>query len=78
MLPGTFGGHGWQAMSYDPKQKIVFIPIMEIAAVHKVKETFAETGLFKMQPGTVNTGTEFNLFQTVPDMSDGEHSSYHR
>ena len=55
MLPGTFGGHGWQAMSYDPKQKIVFIPIMEIAAVHKVKETFAETGLFKMQPGTVNT-----------------------
>ena len=25
-----------------------------------------------MQPGTVNTGTEFNLFQTVPDMSDGE------
>ena len=72
MLPGTFGGHGWQAMSYDPKQKIVFIPIMEIAAVHKVKETFAETGLFKMQPGTVNTGTEFNLFQTVPDMSDGE------
>ena len=72
MLPGTFGGHGWQAMSYDPKQKIVFIPIMEIAAVHKVKDTFAETGLFKMQPGTVNTGTEFNLFQTVPDMSDGE------
>ena len=72
MLPGTFGGHGWQAMSYDPKQKIVFIPIMEIAAVHKVKDTFAKTGLFKMQPGTVNTGTEFNLFQTVPDMSDGE------
>ena len=72
ILPGTFGGHGWQAMSYDPKQKLVFIPTMEIAAVHKVKESFTKTGLFKMQPGTVSTGTEFNLFQTVPDMSDGE------
>ena len=72
ILPGTYGGHGWQAMSYDPKQKIVFIPTMEIAAVHRVKKTFAETGLYKMLPETVNTGTEFNLFDTVPDMSDGE------
>ena len=72
ILPGTYGGHGWQAMSYDPKQKIVFIPTMEIAAVHRVKKTFAESGLYKMLPETVNTGTEFNLFDTVPDMSDGE------
>ena len=72
ILPGTYGGHGWQAMSYDPKQKLVFIPTMEIAAVHRVKKTFAESGLYKMLPETVNTGTEFNLFDTVPDMSDGE------
>tara|TARA_B100001250_G_scaffold414069_1_gene450502 strand:- start:4106 stop:6331 length:2226 start_codon:yes stop_codon:yes gene_type:complete len=72
ILPGTYGGHGWQAMSYDPEQKIVFIPTMEIAAVHRVKKSFNETGLFKMQPQTVNTGTEFNLFDTVPDMTDGE------
>ncbi|MBJ66280.1 MAG: PQQ-dependent dehydrogenase, methanol/ethanol family [Rhodobiaceae bacterium] len=72
ILPGTYGGHGWQAMSYDPKQKLVFIPTMEIAAVHRVKKTFEETGLYKMLPETVNTGTEFNLFDTVPDMSDGD------
>ena len=72
ILPGTFGGHGWQAMSYDPKQGLVFIPTMEIVAVHKVKESFSKTGLYKMQPQTVNTGTEFNLWGTVPDMSDGE------
>ena len=72
ILPGTYGGHGWQAMSYDPEQKVVFIPTMEIAAVHRVKKSFSETGLFKMQPQTVNTGTEFNLFDTVPDMTDGE------
>ena len=72
ILPGTYGGHGWQAMSYDPEQKIVFIPTMEIAAVHRVKKSFSETGLFKMQPQTVNTGTEFNLFDTIPDMTDGE------
>ena len=72
ILPGTYGGHGWQAMSYDPKQKLVFIPTMEIAAVHRVKKTFKETGLYKMLPETVNTGTEFNLFDTVPDMSDGD------
>ena len=72
ILPGTYGGHGWQAMSYDPEQKIVFIPTMEIAAVHRVKKSFNETGLFKMQPQTVNTGTEFNLFDTVPDMTDEE------
>ena len=72
ILPGTYGGHGWQAMSYDPEQKIVFIPTMEIAAVHRVKKSFNETGLFKMQPQTVNTVTEFNLFDTVPDMTDGE------
>ena len=72
ILPGTYGGHGWQAMAYDPKQKLVFIPTMEIAAVHRVKKTFEETGLYKMLPETVNTGTEFNLFDTVPDMSDGD------
>ena len=72
ILPGTFGGHGWQAMSYDPKQGLVFIPTMEIVAVHKVKESYSKTGLYKMQPQTVNTGTEFNLWGTVPDMSDGE------
>ena len=72
IVPGTYGAHGWQAMSYDPKQNLVFIPTMEVPAVHRVKKNFAETGLYKMLPETVNTGTEFNLFDTVPDMVEGE------
>ncbi|MEE3165596.1 MAG: PQQ-dependent dehydrogenase, methanol/ethanol family [Pseudomonadota bacterium] len=72
IVPGTYGAHGWQAMSYDPKQNLVFIPTMEIPVIHRVKKSFARTGLYKMLPGTVNTGTEFNLFDTVPDMVEGE------
>jgi quinohemoprotein ethanol dehydrogenase len=32
MWPGTVGGHNWQAMSYDPKTDLVYIPIQQIGA----------------------------------------------
>ena len=30
--PGSVGGHNWQAMSYDPKSGLAFIPIQQIGA----------------------------------------------
>ena len=30
--PGTIGGHNWQAMSYNPKLGLVYIPIQQIGA----------------------------------------------
>jgi quinohemoprotein ethanol dehydrogenase len=30
--PGTVGGHNWQAMSYDPKTGLAYIPIQQIGA----------------------------------------------
>lgn len=31
--PGTIGGHNWQAMSYNPKTGLVYIPIHQVGAL---------------------------------------------
>jgi quinohemoprotein ethanol dehydrogenase len=33
LWPGSVGGHNWQAMSYDPKTGLVYIPIQQIGAL---------------------------------------------
>jgi quinohemoprotein ethanol dehydrogenase len=38
MWPGSVGGHNWQAMSYDPKTGLVYIPVQQIG------ERFSRTG----------------------------------
>jgi quinohemoprotein ethanol dehydrogenase len=38
MWPGSVGGHNWQAMSYDPKTGLAYIPVQQIG------ERFSRTG----------------------------------
>jgi quinohemoprotein ethanol dehydrogenase len=33
LWPGSVGGHNWQAMSYDPKTGLVYIPIQQIGVL---------------------------------------------
>ena len=63
VLPGSYGGHNWQAMSYDPKLGLVYIPIHEVAAVYVPIK-----GYYKMQPGTFNTGTSFYVNEAAAEM----------
>ena len=63
VLPGSYGGHNWQAMSYDPKLGLVYIPIHEVAAIYVPIK-----GYYKMQPGTFNTGTSFYVNEAAAEM----------
>lgn len=71
VIPGSYGGHNWQPMAYDPVLRLAFIPSMEVPAVHEVKKSYARTGQFSMIPGAINTGTQFNLLDTTPAMQEG-------
>ena len=64
VLPGSYGGHNWQAMSYDPTLGLVYIPTHEVAAVYVPLK-----GYYKMKPGTFNTGTDFYVNDAAAKMS---------
>ena len=63
VLPGSYGGHNWQAMSYDPNLGLVYIPTHEVPAVYVPVK-----GYYKMQPGTFNTGTSFYVNEAAAKM----------
>lgn len=55
--PGAIGGHNWQPMAYNPKHKLVYIPANDLV------QTYADirrTEPFKYEPGTWNTGNNFD------------------
>jgi quinohemoprotein ethanol dehydrogenase len=50
LSPGPGGGHNWQPMSFDPVNKLVFIPGQESSGVYTPDRNF------KFNPGFRNTG----------------------
>jgi quinohemoprotein ethanol dehydrogenase len=64
VLPGSYGGHNWQAMSYDPNLGLVYIPTHEVAGIFVPIK-----GYYKMKPGTFNTGTNFYVNDVAATMS---------
>ncbi|MDA8892863.1 PQQ-dependent dehydrogenase, methanol/ethanol family [Hyphomicrobiales bacterium] len=64
VLPGSYGGHNWQAMSYDPNLGLVYIPTHEVAGIFVPIK-----GYYKMKPGTFNTGTNFYVNDAASTMS---------
>jgi quinohemoprotein ethanol dehydrogenase len=58
VLPGVFGGHDWQAMSFDESKGIVYLPAQDFAFLYSVDAEFKETGYFKRNPGTANLGQD--------------------
>ena len=64
VLPGSYGGHNWQAMSYDPNLGLVYIPTHEVAGIFVPIK-----GYYKMKPGTFNTGTNFYVNDAAATMS---------
>ena len=54
-LPGPFGGHNWQPMSYSPQTGLVYIPAMETPHI------YAKDQNFKFQDGLWNTGSDMSL-----------------
>ena len=64
VLPGSYGGHNWQAMSYDPNLGLVYIPTHEVAGIFVTIK-----GYYKMKPGTFNTGTDFYVNDAAATMS---------
>ena len=58
ILPGPLGGHDWQAMSFDEKKGVVYIPAQDAPFLYSVDANFKATGLYKRNPGTSNLGQD--------------------
>ena len=58
ILPGPLGGHDWQAMSFDEKKGVVYIPAQDFPFLYSLDSEFKATGLYKRNPGTMNLGLD--------------------
>lgn len=58
VLPGSLGGHNWQAMSVDSKSGIVYIPTQEAPLLYSLPDEWHETGDYKRDVGRWNNGVE--------------------
>src|SRR6185503_13094250 len=57
--PTAFGGHNWQPMSFSPKTGLVYIPAQEILGAYRREDNY------KFNPGSWNTGTDFNVYSLL-------------
>ena len=60
--PGPLGGHNWQAMSYHPGYRLVYIPTIETGMIYH------ESPRRDFEPGTWNIGVTFD----TPDSKSNE------
>ncbi len=58
ILPGPIGGHNWQAMSYDKKTGLMYLPAMEVALSYGMDEEWEKTGSYEFTPNGLNVGIE--------------------
>ncbi|MBE8221067.1 MAG: PQQ-dependent dehydrogenase, methanol/ethanol family [Alphaproteobacteria bacterium] len=65
ILPGALGGHNWQAMSYNPKTGLAYIPALENPLIYDLEHDFKATGRFKHVQNAWNTGIEFGRILTL-------------
>ena len=59
-MPGSYGGHNWQPMSFSPATGLVYIPAQEMPGLYNSDPDF------KRQPVGMNLGTDLNSLQ-LPD-----------
>ena len=68
ILPGPLGGHNWQAMAFDEKRRLAFIPAMENPLSYSMDEEWKNTGVYKHIVGGWNTGIELgNIMQVMAE-----------
>jgi quinohemoprotein ethanol dehydrogenase len=72
ILPGPFGAHNWQAMSFDADKGLIYFPTQDAAFVYSMDEEFAETGIYKRTPGGFNLGIEFGRINQLATNTPGE------
>lgn len=65
VAPSPLGGHNWQAMAYNPKTKLVYIPSRELSYPHGNRSDF------KYNPYTWNTGSEVDETKKMIDDPKG-------
>lgn len=58
VLPGSTGGHNWQAMSFDAEAGLVYIPTQESSLIFSIADEWKQSGSYKRDPGRWNTGLE--------------------
>jgi quinohemoprotein ethanol dehydrogenase len=58
VLPGSVGGHNWQAMSTDVEAGVVYIPTQENALIFTLADEWKQTGSFDSYVGRWKPGVE--------------------
>ena len=71
ILPGPLGGHNWQAMSYDARTGIVYLPAMDTPFVYHIDEEWKAVGEYPRRAGAFRLGVELpklsQLMLNTPD-----------
>ena len=65
ILPGTGGGHNWQAMSWDAGRGLMYLGKHDLPFLYAMPEEYRETGVYKRRPGAWNTALEFGRLQQM-------------
>lgn len=55
LFPGSYGGHNWKPMAYNPEKRLVYIPATESLSSYKADENF------KWAPVGRNNGIDYNV-----------------
>lgn len=62
IIPGPYGGHNWQPMSYNPETGYAYIPAQNVPVTMKEDKTW-QPNVYK--PGAVMSGTGWNLAESL-------------
>ncbi len=62
VIPGPYGGHNWQPMSYNPQTGYVYIPAQNVPVTLMNDPNWQPS---QMKPGVLMSGTGWNLGQAL-------------
>jgi quinohemoprotein ethanol dehydrogenase len=72
VVPGPLGAHNWQAMSFDAAKGLIYFPTQDVGFLYAMNEEYAETGIYKVNPGLTNLGIEWGRINQLLTDTPGQ------
>ena len=70
VLPSPSGAHNWHPMAFNPKERLVYIPVHDMAGIYALERQHRKDGTFTPVNNFWNTGVDFP--QTFEDAKNGK------
>ena len=75
ILPGPFGAHNWQAMSYDASRGLIYFDSHDAPFLYSMPQEYQKSGFYKRRIRQWNTAVEFGHLQQMIRERDDEPES---